>query len=38
MKDEFQLYEEAFVVYKKINQPIDAIKVLLEKIDSVERA
>lgn len=38
LKDEFQLYEEAFIVFKKINQPIDAIKVLLEKMESIERA
>lgn len=38
LKDEYQLYEEAFVVYKKFNQPIDAMKVLLEKINALERA
>lgn len=38
LEDEYKLYEEAFVVYKKINQPLDAVKVLLEKLDSIERA
>lgn len=38
LKEEYKLYEEAFVVYKKSNQPIDAIKVLLEKINALDRA
>ena len=38
LNDEYQLYEEAFVVYKKINQPVDAIKVLLNYLHVMERA
>jgi clathrin heavy chain len=32
------LYEEAFVVYKKINQPVEAVKVLLEYLNAIDRA
>lgn len=32
------LYEEAFVIYKKFGDNVHAVKVLLDDIDSVERA
>ena len=38
LSPEFRLYEEAFIIYKKMKQPIEAIQVLLEKIQSIERA
>jgi clathrin heavy chain len=38
LDDAYQLYEEAFVVYKKINQPVDAIKVLLNYLNTLDRA
>ncbi len=38
LKDDYKLYEEAFVVFRKINQPLDAIKVLMNKLNALERA
>jgi clathrin heavy chain len=37
-KEEFGLYEEAFTIYKKIDRHIEATNILLDKLDSVERA
>lgn len=33
----YKLYEEAFYIYNKIKQPVDAVNVLLEKIGNIER-
>ena len=38
LNDDYKLYEEALVIYKKINEPVKAIEVLIEKIQSLERA
>ena len=38
LKDEYKLYEEAFTVYKKIKMNKDAINVLLENLDDIDRA
>ena len=38
LKPEYGLYEEAFVVYGKIKEPIYAVKVLLENLNDVDRA
>jgi len=38
LRDEYQLYEEAFTIYKKFNHHVDAITVLLEKKQDLERA
>jgi len=38
LKPEYGLYEEAFEVFKKINEPLNAVKVLLENLKDVERA
>ena len=37
-KEEYQLYEEAFTIYKKMDHHLDATRILLDKIDSIERA
>ena len=29
------LYQEALCIYKKFNQPVDAIKVILYKLDNI---
>lgn len=36
--EQYQLYEEAFVIYKKTNYNVDAIGVLMDYIDDMERA
>lgn len=36
--DEFQLYDEALVIYKKINEPLEAIKILLYKQNNLKGA
>jgi len=36
--EQYQLYEEAFFIYKKFKKGADAITVLLENIKSIERA
>lgn len=36
--EQYQLYEEAFVIYKKTNFPVDAIGVILDYLDDIERA
>ncbi|KAF1331725.1 Clathrin heavy chain, partial [Globisporangium splendens] len=36
--EQYQLYEEAFVIYKKTKHNVDAIAVLLENINDLERA
>lgn len=38
LKDEFQLYEEAFAIYKKFDQPERAAHVLIDRIGNLERA
>jgi len=38
ISDQYQLYEEAFFIYKKFKKGPEAIQVLLEHIDSMERA
>lgn len=34
----YKLYEEAFFVFNKIKQPVDAVDVLINKIGNIERA
>lgn len=36
--EQYQLYEEGFVIYKKTNHNVDAIAVLLDNINDLERA
>lgn len=36
--DNYKLYEEAFVIYKKINEHVEAINMLIYYINSIERA
>jgi len=36
--EEYQLYEEAFVIYKKVKKYVEAIDVLLNNIESIPRA
>jgi len=36
--DQYQLYEEAFLIYKKYNMHIEAITVLLYKMDEIKKA
>jgi clathrin heavy chain len=38
ISDQYQLYEEAFFIYKKFKKGPEAISVLLEHIESMERA
>lgn len=38
VSDQYELYEEAFFIYKKFKKGAEAIQVLLENIDSMERA
>lgn len=38
ISDQYQLYEEAFFIYKKFKKGPEAIQVLLEHLDSIERA
>ena len=35
--DEYKMYEEAFEIYKKFNEDVDAVDVLLNCLDSIER-
>jgi len=35
---QYKLYEEAFVIYKKFHQNVDAVEVLLNNVESIERA
>ena len=37
-KDEYALYEESFTIYKKLDRHIEATNILLDKMDSIERA
>jgi len=36
--DDIRLYEEALCIYKKFNEPHEAIKVLLYKLDNLPQA
>lgn len=36
--EQYQLYEEAFVIYQKTNFPVEAIGVILDYLDDMERA
>ena len=36
--EKYQLYEEAFVIYKKNNYNVEAIDVLLNNIEDFQRA
>jgi len=38
LRDEYQLYEEAFTIYKKVGAHLDAVGVLLGKIQDIDRA
>lgn len=38
LSPEYRMYEEALVILKKMKMPVEAIKVLLEKIGSIDRA
>jgi len=38
LSDQYQLYEEAFFIYKKFKKGPETIQVLLDHIDSMERA
>lgn len=38
LKDEYQLYEEAFAIYKKFKLNLQAVEVLIERIQNLERA
>ena len=38
LRDEYQLYEEAFTIYKKAGAHLDAVNVLLAKIQDIDRA
>lgn len=38
MDPKYKLYEEAFFIFNKIKQPVEAVGVLLEKLNNVERA
>jgi clathrin heavy chain len=38
ISEQYQLYEEAFFIYKKFKKGAEAINVLLENIDSMERS
>ena len=38
LEDAHGLYEEALCIYKKFNQPLDAIKVILYKLDNIRQA
>jgi len=38
ISDQYQLYEEAFFIYKKFKRGAEAISVLIEHIDSLDRA
>ena len=35
--DEYKMYEEAFEIYKKFNNDVDAVDVLLDCLDSIDR-
>jgi clathrin heavy chain len=37
ISDEYKLYEEGFLIYKKFGKMEEAIKVLLEKLEDIER-
>ena len=36
--EQYQLYEEAFVIYQKYDMNVEAIEVLLNNIESIQRA
>ena len=38
LEDEHGLYEEALCIYKKFNQPVDAVKVILYKLNNIRQA
>lgn len=38
LQSEYKLYEEALVIYKKINEPVKAVEVLIDNLHSLERA
>ncbi|RYY38323.1 hypothetical protein EON62_00490, partial [archaeon] len=38
LRDEYQLYEEAYTIYKKTSMHLDAVGVLLNQIGDIERA
>ena len=35
--DEYKMYEEAFEIYKKFNSDVDAVDVLLDNLNNIER-
>jgi len=37
-EDQYQLYEEALVIYKKFDQPVEAIRILLNKQNDIKAA
>ena len=38
LREEYQLYEEAFTIYKKFEHHLEAIEVLLERFNDIDRA
>ena len=38
LDDDNKLYAEALCIYKKFNQPVDAIKVILYKLENIRQA
>jgi len=38
LSDEYNLFEEAFAVYKKFNMHVEAVNVLLRNLNSIPRA
>ena len=36
--EQYQLYEEAYIIYTKNNLPVQAVEVLLNNIDDIARA
>ena len=38
LKEEYQLFEEAFTIYKKFDMHVEAVDVLLDRIESLDRA
>lgn len=38
LDDKHKLYDEALCIYKKFNQPVDAIKVILYKLNNIRQA
>jgi len=38
LRDEYQLYEEAFTIYKKFDHHLEAVDVLLNRLQDIDRA